>query len=43
MSMLRAGRLEQQLDRIGWRIKVHPTSGPFYWGAGNRPPAAPVI
>lgn len=27
--------LEQQLDRIGWRIKVHPTSGPFYWGTGS--------
>ncbi|MCZ7423756.1 class I SAM-dependent methyltransferase [Verrucosispora sp. WMMA2121] len=32
--------LEQQLDRMGWRIKVRSTSGPFYWGAGNhaRPP-----
>ncbi len=27
--------LERQLERIGWRIKIHPTSGPFYWGAGN--------
>lgn len=27
--------LEQRLDRIGWRVKVHPTSGPFYWGAGS--------
>jgi SAM-dependent methyltransferase len=35
--------LEQQLDRMGWRIKVHPTSGPFYWGAGTsaRPPQVP--
>jgi demethylmenaquinone methyltransferase/2-methoxy-6-polyprenyl-1,4-benzoquinol methylase len=32
--------LERQLHRMGWRIKVHPTSGPFYWGAGNR--AQPV-
>ncbi|MDP4503394.1 class I SAM-dependent methyltransferase [Nonomuraea turcica] len=28
--------LERQLERIGWRIKIHSTSGPFYWGAGNR-------
>jgi demethylmenaquinone methyltransferase/2-methoxy-6-polyprenyl-1,4-benzoquinol methylase len=28
--------LEHRLDRMGWRIKVHPTSGPFFWGAGNR-------
>ncbi len=34
--------LEQQLDRIGWRIKVHPTFGPFYWGSGNRPQPAQV-
>jgi demethylmenaquinone methyltransferase/2-methoxy-6-polyprenyl-1,4-benzoquinol methylase len=27
--------LERQLDRIGWRIKVHSTSGPFFWGAGG--------
>lgn len=26
--------LERQLDRIGWRIKVQPTGGPFYWGSG---------
>lgn len=28
--------LERQLEQIGWRIKIHSTSGPFYWGAGNR-------
>jgi demethylmenaquinone methyltransferase/2-methoxy-6-polyprenyl-1,4-benzoquinol methylase len=28
--------LERQLERIGWRITVRPTSGPFFWGAGNR-------
>jgi SAM-dependent methyltransferase len=28
--------LERQLAQIGWRIKVHPTAGPFYWGAGSR-------
>lgn len=29
--------LQQRLDRIGWRVEVQPTSGPFYWGSGNRP------
>jgi SAM-dependent methyltransferase len=28
--------LEQRLRRLGWHIKVTPTSGPFYWGAGAR-------
>lgn len=32
----RPADLEQQLERIGWRIKVHSTSGPFFWGAGSR-------
>jgi demethylmenaquinone methyltransferase/2-methoxy-6-polyprenyl-1,4-benzoquinol methylase len=35
----RPADLEGQLERIGWRIKVHPTSGPFFWGAGRRTPA----
>jgi trans-aconitate methyltransferase len=26
--------LQRRLDRLGWRIEVHGTSGPFYWGAG---------
>ena len=26
--------LEQRLERIGWRVSVNATSGPFYWGAG---------
>ena len=30
------GDLQDRLDRIGWRITVSPTSGPFYWGAGQR-------
>jgi len=30
--------LERQLERIGWRIKVHSTSGPFFWGTGSRAP-----
>jgi len=30
--------LEQQVRRIGWRIQVHSTAGPFYWGAGDRAP-----
>jgi demethylmenaquinone methyltransferase/2-methoxy-6-polyprenyl-1,4-benzoquinol methylase len=32
----RPADLERQLERIGWRIKVHSTSGPFFWGAGSR-------
>jgi SAM-dependent methyltransferase len=28
--------LEQRLERMGWHIKVTPTSEPFYWGAGSR-------
>lgn len=26
--------LEAQLAELGWRIEVHPTSGPFFWGSG---------
>ena len=29
--------LERQLRELGWRIKVTPTAGPFYWGAGFPP------
>jgi len=28
--------LEDRLARLGWRITVTQTSGPFYWGAGGR-------
>lgn len=28
--------LERQLHQLGWSITVHPTSGPFFWGAGSR-------
>jgi demethylmenaquinone methyltransferase/2-methoxy-6-polyprenyl-1,4-benzoquinol methylase len=28
--------LERRLARLGWRIAVSQTSGPFYWGAGSR-------
>jgi ubiquinone/menaquinone biosynthesis C-methylase UbiE len=28
--------LERQLQRIGWRIKIHSTAGPFFWGAGSQ-------
>lgn len=28
--------LERQLRGLGWDIKVTPTAGPFFWGAGNR-------
>lgn len=34
----RPADLESQLERIGWGIKVHATSGPFFWGAGSRVP-----
>ncbi|MBO3744483.1 methyltransferase domain-containing protein [Streptosporangiaceae bacterium NEAU-GS5] len=33
---LQPADLERQLARIGWRISVHSTSGPFFWGAGGR-------
>jgi trans-aconitate methyltransferase len=28
--------LEERLNKLGWRITVTPTSGPYYWGAGQR-------
>jgi demethylmenaquinone methyltransferase/2-methoxy-6-polyprenyl-1,4-benzoquinol methylase len=28
--------LERRLADLGWRIAVTPTSGPFFWGAGQR-------
>jgi hypothetical protein len=31
----RADELEERLTRVGWRVKVTPTAGPFYWGAGS--------
>jgi len=31
-----SAELEQRLARLGWRITVKQTSGPFYWGAGSR-------
>jgi 2-polyprenyl-3-methyl-5-hydroxy-6-metoxy-1,4-benzoquinol methylase len=34
----RAAGLESQLRQLGWHITVHPTAGPFYWGAGQRAP-----
>ena len=30
------GELEVRLARLGWRVTVTPTSGPFFWGAGGR-------
>jgi SAM-dependent methyltransferase len=27
--------LEERLKRLGWRIRVRPLFGPFYWGAGS--------
>lgn len=29
------GELQARLRRFGWDITVHPTAGPFYWGAGT--------
>jgi trans-aconitate methyltransferase len=34
----RPADLERRLAGLGWRINVHSTSGPFYWGAGRRAP-----
>lgn len=31
----RPAELEERLARMGWRITVTPTSGPFFWGAGS--------
>ena len=31
----RPADLERRLRQLGWRIKVTPTAGPFYWGAGS--------
>jgi SAM-dependent methyltransferase len=28
-------RLESRLRHLGWDIKVTPTAGPFFWGAGK--------
>jgi demethylmenaquinone methyltransferase/2-methoxy-6-polyprenyl-1,4-benzoquinol methylase len=28
--------LQRQLRQLGWHIKVTPTAGPSYWGAGSR-------
>jgi SAM-dependent methyltransferase len=28
-------QLERRLARLGWRVTVSPTSGPFFWGAGS--------
>jgi demethylmenaquinone methyltransferase/2-methoxy-6-polyprenyl-1,4-benzoquinol methylase len=36
----RADALEQKLTSLGWRIAVTATSGPFYWGAGQRAAAS---
>jgi hypothetical protein len=27
--------LEERLRRLGWRIRVAPVWGPFYYGAGT--------
>jgi trans-aconitate methyltransferase len=32
----RPAELERRLEELGWRIEVHSTPGPVYWGAGRR-------
>jgi SAM-dependent methyltransferase len=32
----RPAELEARLVRAGWQIRVAPTAGPFFWGAGTR-------
>ncbi|MGH3249874.1 MAG: class I SAM-dependent methyltransferase [Trebonia sp.] len=32
----RPADLAARLRQLGWDITVHPTAGPFYWGAGHR-------
>jgi SAM-dependent methyltransferase len=34
-------RLEERLQRLGWRVAVTSTSGPFFWGVGARENADP--
>jgi trans-aconitate methyltransferase len=31
-----ADQLEERLRKLGWNITVTQTSGPFYWGTGDR-------
>jgi SAM-dependent methyltransferase len=31
-----APELQERLKRIGWRISVNRTAGPFFWGSGER-------
>jgi len=31
----RPTELQVRLAELGWKIKVHQTSAPFSWGAGN--------
>jgi SAM-dependent methyltransferase len=33
--------LETRLRILGWDIRVTPTAGPFFWGAGKRSPSSP--
>lgn len=37
----RPADLEHRLRRIGWRITVHATSGPFYWARAAGPDGRP--
>ena len=31
----RPAELEERIRRLGWDVRVHATSGPFYWGTGT--------
>ncbi len=31
------GGLQERLRELGWRVSVHATSGPFFWGSGTAP------
>jgi SAM-dependent methyltransferase len=32
---LKPAQLQRRLDELGWRIEVHATPGPFFWGQGQ--------
>jgi SAM-dependent methyltransferase len=35
---LRPAELQSRLSELGWRIEVHETAGPFFWGQGTAQP-----
>ena len=38
-----ASALRRELAELGWDVVVHPTRGPFYWGAGRRRDRPPTV